>query len=353
MRTVRRRAGAAGLTVGLAAGLLAGCGADDGVGRVQAVEPAWVDGVSSEVRVPGGTLEVRTTSVLHEPLQDTEGDGSFVGVSWRLRSPDRMALTGAVPPLELALRVEGEERALVEADTLERDSAGRFPELVEGGAAVVGVPGDLDVAGVRIEVTVDGVTQVLDPWSGRVEAGDAAALYDEGPTAWRPRPCPDLDVLAPATLGDGALLCTLGVVRSTPWTAETGWAEPGETWWLVGVGTHMVATDAGPVDGSDERAWVVGPVTASDVELGGEPAVALRPAYQDTDDQFADRDLTGATYVFPAPGPPPRTAEEVSLRLRQTYDVGPAGDVAPPPDLRVDVELPVGPAVELPAEDRA
>ncbi|MDN7120067.1 hypothetical protein INN71_01535 [Nocardioides sp. ChNu-153] len=335
------------------AAVLAGCGADEGVGRVQPVEPAWVDGVSSEVRVPNGTLEVRMTSVLDEPLQDTDGDGSFVAVSWRLRGPDEVSLTGPPPPLELVLRADGEESVVLAADSLEPDGTGRFPDLVEGGAAVVGVPGDLDVAGVRLDVTADGVTQVLDPWTGRVEAGDAALLYDDAAAAWFPQPCPDLDVLPPATLGDGALLCTLGTVRTTPWTAETGWADPGETWWLVGLSTHMVATDAGPVDGSAERAWVVGRITASEVELAGEAPLAVRPGYQDTTDQFAGTDLTGATYVFADPGTRPRAADEVALRLRQTYDVGSVGELAAPPDLRVDVEVPVGPAVAPPAEDRS
>lgn len=319
------------------AGLLQGCGASD-VGTVQEVEPAWIDGVASEVLLPTGTLRVAVTSVLDGPVQGGEGDGPFVGVRWTVVPGDLPGATADDEPVDVAAVVDGERHELsaVLSDPNPRATAG----------VLVGVPGGYDVADLRIEVDFDGVRQTLDPWTREVDPGGAAALYAGATRAWQTPRCPDL-VPADVVVDDPPFAtCETGDVAVRPWTPEAGWAEEGTLWWTVRLTTSEAGAAALGPSGGDGRSWFVTDVVASEVTLDGVAPAVLDPGYQGTDDQFAGGGTTGAVYTFAGPADLPTTPDGAVLELAQTYAVDTYDEVPAPEDgVAVSAEIPVGPAV--------
>lgn len=330
---------------------LAGCGGRAAVGDVHAVEPVAVGGVVSAVRIPGGELEVRVTSLLDEDPGRPYGDGEegatgpFVGIAWEpvATGPDAVMLAEAMEETEVAALVDDERVVLSDPDAMVESNG-----LPASAAAVVSVPDGYDVADLRIEVVVDGVAQGLDPWAGSVEAGGAAALYDDAPTRWTPRPCEELGVQPPLRTfpGDGAL-CDVGTLATSPWHSDLGWAPEDALWWTVYVGTHMVLGDLGAADDPDGgEPWGVGPLLTHEVTLDGTAPAAELPAAQGATTPVASESQTYGWYTFAGPADPPASADDATLRIRQTYAVLADGVAAPPADEAVvDVTVPVGPAV--------
>ncbi|HEY1134503.1 MAG TPA: hypothetical protein VGE77_07985 [Nocardioides sp.] len=351
--------GAIAAVVTLGAGLTA-CGGRTDLGAVHAIEPAAVEGVASAVRVPGGELRVEVTSLLDEDPGRPYGDGAegeedatapFVAVAWHPEFPAGGAstLAAAMGTTEVAAVVAGERAVISDPDAMVDENG-----LPVSGGAVLEVPQGYDVADLRVEVVVDGVTQVLDPWAGQVEAGDAEMLYADVPTRWDPRPCAELEIRPPLRTfpGDG-VLCDVGTVVTSPWRSDLGWAGAGETWWTVYLGTHLTLSDLGAADDPDgDEPWDAGPLLTHEVTLDGEAPAAEAPGAQGATTPIASDSQTYGYYTFAGPAEPPAAADGATFRIRQTYAVLAANDAPAPPaeEAVVDVTIPVGPAVPVTAE---
>lgn len=336
--------------------LLAGCGAGrDEVGDARPVEPAFVDGVTSVVRVPGGELRFRVGSPTDEPrpgiaqaLDDEDGEvGTVLPVAWSaVADPDgTQVLPAALEEVSVVAVVDGER---VPLDGEDPDAGEPDPA---SGAYAIEVPEAYDAADLRLEVILDDATQVLSPWSGEVDPGDAARLYDDAPASWRPPTCRALPAVAPLAF-DLGLRCDTRTVVTSAWQPGLGWAPEDRRWWLVPVGTSAGAVDAvlaegsGVTDRAGER-WRVGAIDEHAVTLDGEAPVEVRPTYQGATGAVASPSLTGAVYVFVGPGRPPATAADAEVRVTQSYAL-PAGGTDPPSEqVQVDAVVPIGPAVPL------
>lgn len=347
---------ATGATV-LAAGALVACtpGADDQV-VVTEVAGYELDGVVSAVRLPPGELEFVVTAPYDEkPTDQVVGNGPYVGIRWSLERDYLQAdpyatAAGEVAPFDVELDVDGRTYDLEAGTSTEFDPLVDEPDpVVTAKAVVVSVPDAFDVHDdLRLRVTYDGVTQVLDPGTGDVDAGEAEALYDGSTTTWRTPECDAIDLEPPAAFVDGdGLSCFVGAVTAVPWTAETGWAEDGGVWWVVAARTQLVDDRIGPSGGppggpGDPGAWTAGALTSASLSLDGEQPAAERPG--DQEDVY-----WGTTVVLAAPDQRPAASTDAMLRLQQTYAVAAADEDVPPAptELVVDVDLPIGPLVPL------
>ncbi|GAA4815506.1 hypothetical protein ACFQ0K_07220 [Nocardioides caeni] len=205
-------------------------------------------GPSAEVTVPWGRFTIRATGVVEEiPPQcctDEPRDvrapkgGGWVGV--QVDTPD---LTHAsiygfedFVPLEVAVVADDHRHALPGvSDYLDRNreswSGSDYTEFV----AVA----DEDAA-VRIEVVYDGLTQVLDPETGELDAGRAAELTVGIDAVTRLDSCGKERWSAPyaplRATDDGtnslSQVCQLSYVRQ-PYHPGKGWAPEGTEWLLV------------------------------------------------------------------------------------------------------------------------
>ncbi|WP_028472532.1 hypothetical protein [Nocardioides alkalitolerans] len=352
-----RRAGlrvAAALLLGAA---LVACtpGADDQV-VVTEVAGYELDGAVSAVRLPPGELEVVVTAPYDEqPTDEVVGNGPYVGIRWSLerdyvQADPYATAAGEIAPFDVELDVDGRTYDLEAGTSTEFDPLVDEPDpVVTAKAVVVSVPDAFDVYDdLRLRITYDGVTQVLDPRTGDVRTGDAGALYDGSTTTWRTPACDAIGLEPPAAFVDGdGLSCVVGAVTAVPWTAETGWAAAGEVWWVVGVSTQLVddriGSSGGPPGGPGEAGvWTAGAIASASLSLDGEQPAAERPGTQE--DAY-----WGTTVVLAAPDQRPATATDAMLRLQQTYAVAAAGEDSPPApaELVVDVDLPIGPLVPL------
>lgn len=213
----------------------AGCGGDDTAEVAQgdavrvatdSVPAAWDRSAMLSVQVPDGALGVGWTSEtdvvgslrdLEGRSVESEGDTRLVAVSVALDSsavlapaPARLAVVGD-PDRQVAL-LSGGERTELDVGS-----------LASGQVLVAGVPDASDVA---LEVTFDGVSQVVGPQPDvRQVPPRARPLYDGHPGDDAAIECrhatADVSCRADATW--------------LPWVASTGWAPEGELWPVVRV----------------------------------------------------------------------------------------------------------------------
>jgi len=212
-----------------------GCGSDGSteVAQGDAVRVAtdslpasWDRSAMLSVQVPDGALGVGWTSGtgvvgslrdLEGRSVEGEGDTSLVAVSVALDSsavlapaPARLAVVG--DPERQVVLLSGGERTELDVGS-----------LASGHVLVAGVPDASDVA---LEVTFDGVTQVVGPQPDeRQVPARAQSLYDG-------HPGDDASIECQPAAAD--VSCRADVTW-LPWVASTGWAPEGQLWPVVRV----------------------------------------------------------------------------------------------------------------------
>ncbi|WP_109508015.1 hypothetical protein [Nocardioides speluncae] len=188
----------------------------------------WDEWIGTEARVPVDGAEI-------------------VAVTWKRKGVFNAdvadAMTAAHPPKDPI-------RLWVTADDYrhEIEDVGSLGGPGERNFVYVGVPAD---AKLSIEVEYDGVTQSLDPRTGKVSSGQAMGLYDESlraatKTGNGRTSCGQQRT----TSGRWAMLFTCGVesIWSLPYAAGRGWAGEGESWLILTARTNLTRAQwtAGP-----------------------------------------------------------------------------------------------------------
>lgn len=331
-------------------GVLVGCsGESSEVGEVQEVQSAWIDGVASDLRVPDGIVRFRVTSLLDQPVQGAEGTGPFIGVAWDTRpASPTTPLNEVGGAFEVVAVIDGEKH-----DLGAQSGENTYGQDYRSEKAVVlGVPDGYDLADLRLEISIDGVVQTLDPWTGEVEAGDAAVLYEDVVTTWQTPGCGKLGASnAVSSHRSGSeILCTLSPVTTRAWTADLGWAEPGTLWWTFSLSTQLVNDNFGPE--AEQAVWATAGIELSEVTFGGRAPEFLAPIFEGSADQFASSnpDLSGASYTFSGPATLPGSPDAETVQLTQRYALEATADLpAPEEGLVIDQVIPIGPVAEIPA----
>ena len=178
----------------------------------------------------------------------------------------------------------------------------------------------------------DGLTQSLDPRTGRRDAGRAGPLYDlPGWTAAAPA-CPDGLLLAAPGFGfsgedeERRVTCEPPAATATPYADGLGWAAPGRTWLSV---TLLTSADSPfvywPSQAAEPNALYLLRLASSALTVAGRPPAATRPYYQQTAAELGKDGRTGAYYLFDVPA---GTAQRATLH--QVYVDGDASADAPP-----------------------
>lgn len=202
-----------------------------------------------EVRVPTADIRVRVgppTDEIAGELADggtsssdpvrPEGGTHLVPVAWDLEPTREAAASrpGDTTPITLRI-VDGED----EVELASR--SGRELTRDPTPTTVVALDEDTDLDDLTVEVEYNGLTQVLSPDTGDIDAGAAAPLYDEtrtydtgchidarcrieatgARTPWRP------------TADEAGF--TAGQVTVRPYDAELGWADEGSAWASVDI----------------------------------------------------------------------------------------------------------------------
>lgn len=224
-------------------------------GEALPLQGARYAGTTHEVIIPGATLSIRVGDPLEEverghvdlgeetdptktdPVRAAPG-ARLVPVTWTARpTQNGGGLAKDTEAVEVRLTSGSRTAAVVE---------GRVPELLSPDgesirpSTVVSLGGEGGLSDITVEVTYEGVTQVLSVASGEVDAGAAQGLYDEVPrletgcsqtedrcrfaaadaaAPWRPR---------------SATFTTSQVALHTH-TPELGWAGEGKRWATVSV----------------------------------------------------------------------------------------------------------------------
>ncbi|MBZ5737487.1 hypothetical protein [Nocardioides mangrovi] len=238
---------------------LLGGGADAGDTVAAEVQALGTD--AAVVQLPTGRLSV----LLGEPVDSVAADeaadqedhdppdgGAFVGVGWTFdpgaglsTTQKAMVLDDDVTPT-VTLVAGGDRYPIDQA-------------LDDDPALFVAVAGSDDV---RLEVDFDGVVQTVSS-GGRVDEGDAAALYDATGSRAPLIDCSDQRLRPPADLD---LLCS-AELDLVPYVSGPGWADAGAAWAVVRLettvsGVEVTSTeDSSTLDGDDPTLTVPSDVT--------------------------------------------------------------------------------------------
>lgn len=204
-----------------------------------------IEGSTSEVVVPTGTVEIEvaeprrslTATETSDRQARTAPDGQvYLGVDWQFLPgvglPDWWHVLMADPEqrITLTLRSGGETVALGDAlpvaDTPpDTNTSGDFFVLVQESADDV-----------QVEVSFDGLTQVVGARTGDRESGDASVLY--GASDPRPRPCDAAPTRRTRALTTSCSLLTTRI----PYLPGHGWSESG--WQAVMLTTTTESREA-------------------------------------------------------------------------------------------------------------
>jgi len=204
-------------------------------------------GHDADLELVGGPVSVTVSETFEElpwcceddaraPVRPPDG-GTFVGVA--VEPDPTLAPPGSgIPVVELNEVPAPTYALVVRGPGGEEDD---YPlnglATTTGGSTWVAVDGRPAAEDVTLQVTEDGVTQVVHPSEGQVARGDAAGLYEDLADPTR-HPCGR--VAAPSTfrLGGGGV-CSLET-WATPYLPGVGWADaseeatgPGPHGWLV------------------------------------------------------------------------------------------------------------------------
>ncbi len=313
-----------------------------------------------EVRLPHGSLAVSVAEPLDSlphglPLADQgkvdDGDvhaprgKDFLVLEWEAQASRLAAVLERVPGAELP----DEEAVLVSLRLgdrtieLDTDAEDEFDRGWDGhGGAVAVVVDEDDVEDAALEVTFDGLTQVVSLADGSVDAGAASPLYAWGsePRTYT-RPGCVADATLPRDFETDDLVCQADAVAS-PWLPDQGWAEGGEVWTLVDVRTVVV--DSILREGDDEATWSVTLVDHREDVDGVAPLTPLRVVSPEDSETFGTEGV--GALVFPT------SAEPRTLTMTQefvlTRDLGTGGRSFA---MRVDFTLDLAPY--LPATEQS
>jgi hypothetical protein len=201
----------------------------------------------SEVKLPTGTLKLQ----VGDPSQEYDTDHSettraadgavFVPVAWDI--PGLPVLSHSLPvyQFELTLVADGQRYDLQAAHEDEPPTQYTPPVITTGSVAVV-VEGD--GTDLRVEVGYDGLTQVLDVDSGKVDPGLAAPYYAKGglPSLTTSTRCTALSPVDQKTYSAALDSCSLGPVQLSPYVGGFGWvARKDEMWATVPYSLHLLS----------------------------------------------------------------------------------------------------------------
>lgn len=211
-------------------------------------------GRTAEVRVPWGRLQV----TLSEPLTETE-DGkmasqgmSLVGVQVTLTGQEGLLVADRLPDAALADPV-----FTLVADKEEYVLKGLTGWVEEGEVAALARRQYVAVEGqpsnYSLRVAYDGVDQVVDGPTGKLEIGAAAPLYQLG-LASGPQPCGDPLWSPGASAVDKSInWCLVRSSAQRPHVAGLGWAPEGRTWLVLTVLTGAPPEFEGPAGTYDVK----------------------------------------------------------------------------------------------------
>ncbi len=246
------------LLLATAAVALAGCQDEpprDAAGVVvPGTDASVTEGNKAFLLVPAGRIDVTVgdpitgdlpaSEVTDDRIHRPPEGGSFVPVEWShdpFALPPDLAVVGLWPePTEMSLLVDGASYPLGSPYDVPA-VGGTVDSLVS--VLYVAVP--TRPKSVRVGASYDGVTQTLDPVSGRLGPDAAAPLYHPV-RRFRVDACPergwtihdstthgrstaDADVAGSAIRVD----CHVGVARQVPYLPGVGWARTGYTWLVV------------------------------------------------------------------------------------------------------------------------
>ena len=237
------------LVAGLLAGTLAGCGGGSAtkpvqVGTVLGGRAKVLDGRKVAVKLPIGTVDFQVTGPTRtlgkgqtDEFKELSGgdDVRFVGVSWtydRFDYPDATQLT-------LQRRVHDVRVWLVADDHRYQIDGLEYLRTGIGDGAWIAVPARTER--LRLAVEYDGLTQLLDPVTGRLDTDDAesqraAPLYQDLPVAAEQK-CPK--VVKQQQGVDYNYGCTVHSAVVTPYADGVGWAPDGQEWVAVDLALYF------------------------------------------------------------------------------------------------------------------
>jgi hypothetical protein len=304
-----------------------------------------VSGAEGYVLIPTGRLDLTLGEPTTEALSghvanDAEGHLPPDGGSWvPVHIEHHPFGDGGVPiglmagdpqPAEVALVVDGTTVDLGDPYRVVGDKGTADSGLDNVWVAVDKPPDEIE--SLRFAVTYDGLTQTLDPATGRREAGAAAALYDE-PSPVADPVCPFGRYQRESVRAD--IFCHVGAGQRTPYLPGPGWADDGRAWLVV---DSAISIDSVEVDGTSYDVETIEPhVTVN----GAEP---LPP-----DGRFGQVDHTpsrfAATWAFAASA---RGPDQFGITLELVLQKADLDD--PGPGVR---EVTVKRTVELPANQLA
>lgn len=306
-----------------------------------------VVGLTSDLLLPFGTYrvtvgpaleELPTPCCLDEPAdQRAPEGGSLVGVAVTLvpreSRPFPVAEPGTTlptPTFTLVVETAGLEPTRTEYPVTsigrDWDPTRLLNQPLQAYVAVEGTP-DLDE--MSLEVTYDGVTQIVHPDRDYVDSGDATQLAysDRAP---RQAPCGALDLPAGFVVASGSRpTCTSGR-ELVAYVGGLGWAPPGDRWFVVttypdtyvgldrGVGarTYRYRSDYYADDGATVAARLAGqaPVRTWRTVDGNAVSVFAQPT------DVTARTLTiSTTYGDLGADDDPRAVDEVTLTWRSSF----------------------------------
>lgn len=284
-----------------------------------------IPGRSVTLRVPGGQLALRVgepTTSLPDHLRVGNGRdqqtkrvkdfGRFVGVSWQLLprpQPEMPTLT------QRAVQVA----VLSGGRTWQLGGDDKAPVLAAHGVWVA-LPGKAE--DLRVAVTYDGLTQTVDPRSGKIISGAAKPLYAETSPVWQGLDCRGLKLEAPGfgfeDRGHELVECRAWPAYSSPYAEGVGWAKPGKAFLTVTLTTSWPHTflrwPAGRI--SSGQALYTPQLTRTTVTLDGQPPVARADYYQQSEAEIARKNLSGSRYTFAVDA----AADQHRLAFHQDYE---------------------------------
>lgn len=237
------------LVAGLLAGTLAGCGGGSAtkpvkVGTVLGARAQGLDGRRVAVRLPNGTVDFQVTSPTRtlgkdqtDEFKELSGgdDVRFVGVSWAYAGVDYPAPT----QLTLQRRVHAVRLWLVADDHRYQIDRLEYLRTMFDDGAWVAVPAHTER--LRLAVEYDGLTQLLDPVTGRLDTDDAesqraAPLYQDLPVAAEQK-CPKVVKQQQGVYYNYG--CAVHSAVVTPYADGVGWAPNGQEWVAVDLALYF------------------------------------------------------------------------------------------------------------------
>ncbi len=260
-------------------------------GRVGDLEP----GERTAVVTPAGRLSVSFADPVTSLEKDQTTDltarsapegGSFVPVVWSFDNDkifgEITQLFGDRRPLEVDLVAGGKHYSLTPPDS----GPGRKAEYV----AVEGSGKDI-----ALEVTYDGLTQILDAETGELDKGVAGPLYDLPKAKLRIKDCPTRKWF------DQPLIyqqyeCRFSTAVPSPYVVNK-WAKKGHTWLAVTVATNLALYAIGELDAAIASYDVVGNTELSTID-GKKPLGTL--------DENVTEGAASGTLVFDITGELPK-----------------------------------------------